>query len=505
MASSLSNLARYFARRFFRQDRFVPGRFRRRHRRYLRVRKYRYAPKGRWWSDDRRWFWGGCPPRARNQLTPLIDGQAAFEAMLKAINEAEHYVYITGWALTPAFALDRPEMLPSADGLLIDVLKRVSERVPVKILVWAGAVALFQPTKRMTAEAREVLLQMAPAIDCRLDHTARPTHSHHQKAVVVDGRIGFVGGLDLTTLEGDRWDVPGHPLRFGRGWHDVALAIRGEAAADLEANFAQRWAAVTGERDLPRRDPEFDPAWHAPCQIIRTIPRRTYPFARGGEFGIAHAYQTAIVRARKFIYLENQYLWSPEIVEALIKAMRRNDHGDFRIVLVLPAEADFGKYDNDKQVERLREADAGRGIFHAYSLYSGGAAAGPLGFSYRPVYVHGKVAIIDDEWYTVGSANLNGRGLATDTEMNAQAIDPEGARNLRLRLWAEHLGSTVDDLAGRDPVELIDGLWVECAAKVEEIIDRKWGVLPALVRPYQVGRVPGAWLLRELQGLLEGL
>lgn len=500
-------LLRYFLNRLLRRGRFVPGRVRRRRHRAMRVRRRDYTPRGQWWSDDRRWYWGGSPPRRHNKLSPLVDGQAAFEAMLTAVRDAEHYVYIAGWALTPAFALDRPEMLPSSDGLLIDVLAKVSERIPIKILVWGGSLALFEPTRRTTRAARDVLLEMAPAIDCRLDTKSRPTHAHHQKALVVDGRVGFVGGLDLTTLEGDRWDVPGHPLRFGRGWHDVALRIEGEAVADLEASFVQRWEAVTGEgeRDLPRRQPVVERGWDTPCQIVRTIPRRVYAFVRRGEYGIAHAYLTALAGAKRFVYIENQYLWAPEIVDALTTAMGRNAGGRFRIVVVLPAEADFGKFDNDKHVERLHKVDAGRGMFHAYTLYSGGAASGPLGFSYRPVYVHGKVAIVDDEWYTVGSANLNGRGLATDTEMNAQAIDAAGARDLRLRLWAEHLGSTVEELAPLDPVEAIDTLWVECAAKVREIVERKWGVLPALVHPYQTGRLPGAWLLRELQGLLEGL
>lgn len=500
-----AGLTRYLLRRFFRPERFMPSKARRRRHRRIRVRHSRYTPQGQWWSNDRRWYWGGCPPRQHNQLTPLIDGQAAFDAMLKAIKEAQHYVYIAGFALTPAFALDRPQSLPSADGLLIDVLAKVSQRIPVKILVWGGSLFFFQPTKRMVAEARDILREMAPDLDCRLDPTARATHAHHQKALVVDGQVGFVGGLDLTTLEGDRWDLPRHPLRFGRGWHDVALQVRGEAVADIEANFVQRWEAVTGERDLPRRDPEIAPDWHTPCQISRTIPRFTYRFARWGEYGIAHAYLTAIGRARRFIYIENQYLWAPEIVEALIKAMDRNDPARFRIVVVLPAEADFGKFDNDKQIDRLREADKGRGIFHAYSLYSGGAASGPLGFGYRPVYVHSKVAIIDDEWLTVGSANLNGRGLATDSEMNVQAIDKDVARGLRLELWAEHLGSTVEELQDRDPIATIDDLWRERAKAVEEILDRKWGVLPALAHPYEVGRMPGSWLLREVQGFLEGL
>ena len=173
---------------------------------------------------------------------------------------------------------------------------------------------------------------------------------------------------DLTTLEGDRWDIPGHPLRFGRGWHDVALRVEGDAVADLERNFAQRWAEVTKERDLPHRNPEIDPGWQTPCQVVRTIPKHTYRFARKGDFGIAAAYRDAIARAKDFVYLENQYFWSPEVVDSLAEAMERNKDRRFRVVLVLPARADFGKYDNDKQVEYLREVDNGRGMFDAFSL-----------------------------------------------------------------------------------------------------------------------------------------
>ncbi len=490
----------------FRFPRFLVGRlFRRRPHRHIKGRKPGgRMPPGQWWSGDDRWYERSFPPRRHNRLTPLIDGEEAFDAMLQAIREAEHYVYIAAWALTPSFALRRRQLPPPPDELLTAVLADVSSRVTVKILAWDGATLFFQPTRRFTRRARDELLAAAPRIDCRLDGTAWPTHSHHQKATVVDGRIGFIGGLDLTTLEGDRWDTPGHPLRFGRNWHDVMLQIEGEAVADLEANFAQRWAAVTGERDLPHCDPVVEPGWRTPCQIIRTIPRWTYRFALRGDFGIADAYRDAIARARRFIYLENQYLWSPEIVDALAAALERNRDGHFRIVVVLPARADFGKYDNDKQIERLREIDGGRGQFHAFSLYSSGPATGPHGFGFVPIYVHAKIAIIDDEWYTVGSANLNRRGLATDSEINAHTIDPAGARALRLRLWAEHLRATEEELAA-DPVVLIDTLWRERAARVEELVRRRQGFLPALVHPYQTGRVPGVWILQELQGLAEGL
>ena len=496
----------HLAVRAFRLPRSLFGRLhRRRLHRHVRVRHRRHAPPGQWWSEDPRWFSGGFPPREHNKLEPLIDGQAAFEAMLDAIKGAQEYVFIAGWALTPSFALDRSQALPSPDGLLTEVLARVSERIPVKVLVWSGSYLLFQPTRRLTNLARDELLRVAPGLDCRLDDTARPTHCHHQKTIVVDGQVGFVGGLDLTTLEGDRWDKPGHPLRFGRGWHDVALRVKGEVVADLQANFAQRWESVTGERDLPQREPAIEPGWDTPSQVVRTIPSRTYSFARRGEFGIAHAYLAAIAGARRFIYLENQYLWSADVVEALIDAMDRNAAETFRVVIVLPARADMGKHDNDQHVERLRKADGGRGIFHAYSLYSGGPAAGPHGIGYRPIYVHAKVAIVDDAWYMVGSANLNRRGLATDTELNVQAIDQDGARDLRLRLWAEHLGCAPEDLASTDPVEAIDTVWVERAAKVQEVVKRKRELVPALAHPYQTGRLPGVWLLQEFEGLFEGI
>jgi phosphatidylserine/phosphatidylglycerophosphate/cardiolipin synthase-like enzyme len=262
---------------------------------------------------------------------------------------------------------------------------------------------------------------------------------------------------------------------------------------------------VTGEHDLPHRDPQPDPAWQTPCQIVRTIPKRNYTFARRGEFGIAASYRDAIARARHFIYLENQYLWSPEIVDALCEALERNKDHRFRIVAILPARADFGKYDNDEQIGLLREADNGHGMFQAYSLYSAGPSSGRFGFGFSPIYVHAKVGIIDDEWYTIGSANLNRRGLATDSEMNAHTVDPEGARALRLRLWAEHLRVAEEEIAGTDPIEVIDSLFVAKAREVERLVRERHGILPALLHPYDTDKPPARWLLYEIQSLAEGL
>jgi phosphatidylserine/phosphatidylglycerophosphate/cardiolipin synthase-like enzyme len=86
-----------------------------------------------------------------------------------------------------------------------------------------------------------------------------------------------------------------------------------------------------------------------------------------------------------------------------------------------------------------------------------------------PVYVHAKIGIVDDEWLTLGSANLNEHSLFNDTEVNVVARDPVLARGVRLGLWAEHLERPVEDVAG-DPADVVDTLWRPIA---EEQLQRR--------------------------------
>ena len=174
------------------------------------------------------------------------------------------------------------------------------------------------------------------------------------------------------------------------------------------------------------------------------FPPGRYKSLPRGEFGIHNFYVEAIRRAERLIYLETQYLPCPEVMDALIKAMEIRRKQPFRIVVVLPARATSGKWDNDRHVNKLRNADAGRGIAEVYSLYSSGPASGVHPFQYRPTYVHAKVGIFDDEWLTVGSANLNDRGLVTDSEMNVVANDSPLALATRTDLW----GRTPEPIQG---------------------------------------------------------
>ena len=353
----------------------------------------------------------------------------------------------------------------------------VSKGVEVKILLW-DCLVLPRLASYRPQDAREQLTQVG--VTCLLDDSTRgiihhPTESLHQKISIVDGTHAFVGGVDpLIELSGDfdRWDSPSHPFSspFRRNkagttphpWHDAHALIEGPAAGDVEFNFRERWNDVilrhSREKDLLIYEhPSALPLESKTMmQVARTIPEHTYRFdPHAGIQGIAQIYRNALGNAQHFIYLENQYFWlhsyrgidvpllgadSPEmegIIRQLGEALRRGA----TLALVLPDHPNVGRAYTDAGLTRLR-AEAleavEQGRLQVFCL--GTSTRKEDGEHYRPIYVHAKVAIIDDLWTTVGSANLNNKGMRDDTEMNVVTLDAELARGLRMMLWAEHLG-----------------------------------------------------------------
>lgn len=449
------------------------------------------------WNDDARWYRGDFPPRSHNSVLPLPHGATYFADLCSRLATARQRVTIVGWTMTPRLAIVREGGQLTE---LASLLAQVSDHVEIYVLLWTGAPFLFQPDRKAVEEARAELLESAPRIRCELDRTANFSHDHHQKAVTIDGHTAYVGGIDLTTFQGDRWDTDEHPLRSGIGWHDVQVRVEGEIVADVERNFCQRWSAATGEV-LVALAPEPRDGGHTAAQLVRTIPRPFHlPFAPRGEYGIKHALLHGIANARRFVYMESQYLWAPEIVTALCEAMDRGNE-DFRIALVLPAQAYDGRYDNDYHIGQLVKHDGGRGRFAAYSLYSWGPAQSTKGYRYSPIYVHAKVTIVDDEWMLVGSANLNDRGLTTDSEIGIHGPMREEARNLRWQLWAEHLGMTVEEVAAVDPIELLDREWPRRALETERLRESEIQGPPWHIHPYTPGGTPQSRLFDRVQAL----
>jgi len=136
-------------------------------------------------------------------------------------------VHVAGWHATPDFGLTRDD-----DALpLRELLATVAERIPVRVLLWAGApLPVFSPRRKLVRSVHDQLAD-GTQIRCALDAHERPMHCHHEKIVIVDGEIAFVGGIDLTSLGGDRFDDARHTVRGGLGWQRVTTVVQAAGLA----------------------------------------------------------------------------------------------------------------------------------------------------------------------------------------------------------------------------------------------------------------------------------
>lgn len=326
----------------------------------------------------------------------------------------------------------------------------------------------------------------------------------HQKCAVVDSQTAFLGGIDLTVQydgDFDRWDTLAHPFESEQRstnlgaaphpWHDGHLMLTGAPAADAERNIRQRWDEanlgwwhqatpplrhlvklfLSGSRDSGQRaagketegalppgtGPEVS-GQPARVQVIRTIPALTYRFAPAGVHGIAQAYTLVARQAQRFIYLETQYFWLENYIgfnttklgwqshhmRAFVKELAAAAERGVSVAVVLPDHPNVGRAMTDATIRWLRKhapQASAAGRLHFFCLGASEPRAQNGFMRYRPIYVHAKVGMVDDLWATIGSANLNSRGLSHDAELNLAVLDSDFARGLRLALWAEHAGA----------------------------------------------------------------
>ncbi|MGW0392894.1 phospholipase D family protein [Streptomyces sp. NPDC003042] len=448
-----------------------------------------------------------------NEARPLVHGSTYFAELLRNIRAQRRgdLVLFTDWRGDPDERLD-------GEGTEIGaVLAGAASRgVIVKGLIWRShldGLRFSESENRHLGEEIE-----AAGGECLLDMRVRPGGSHHQKLVVLRHRgrpaldVAYVGGIDLCHSRNDDashdGDPQAMPLAAAYGprppWHDVQLAVRGPAVGDIEAGFRERWEdpaalsrsplvklreLINGEDTyadpIPPQLPDPPPCGHHTVQVLRTYPNRLlhgYPFAPDGERSVARSYLKALKRARRLIYLEDQYLWSPEVVECFARALRENS--ELRLIAVIPTVPDqdgrlslpMNLVGRVKALDKLREAGGGRVAVYGLENRAG-----------TPVYVHAKVCDVDDVWATIGSDNINLRSWTHDSELNCAVLDddvdarapadPAGlgdgarrfARELRLELSREHLDVPEPDAPGGpdplcDPLRAFEAFAASAAA-----------------------------------------
>lgn len=419
-----------------------------------------------------------------NRVEPIVHGGPYFArlaATAAGLGAGDRWSF-TDWRG------DEDQVLSPDGTTLGDLLEGIARRgVEVRGLLWRSHVGLAGFNREEHARLADRVNEVGGHL--LLDHRVRSFGSHHQKLVVLehpgapDRDEAFVGGIDLCHGRRDDEAHRGDPQpedmddAFGERplWHDVQARVTGPAVADLACTFRERWNDPTPMDDRrtpwrallarlarePERPPPMQalPGAHRPAgthavQVLRTYPckRPAFPFAPLGERSVARAYAKILRRARRLVYVEDQYLWSREVASVFASALR--EQPELHVIVIVPRFPDrdgpiTGPPHRIGQlgvIEELRRAGGDR-----FAIYDLEAETG------TPIYVHAKVVVIDDVFAAIGSDNMNRRSWTHDSELSIAVLDEERddreprdpaglgdgarrfARDLRLELWREHL------------------------------------------------------------------
>lgn len=426
-----------------------------------------------------------------SRATFIVDAADYFAAAKEAILRAERCVYLIGWEFDLETRLERGTGNDGAPDQLRQFLNHTVKSRPdleIFILQWDGAM-LFNIARQLGSYLL-LKMQSKPQIHFRLDSKHPVGACHHQKIVVIDDVLAFCGGIDMTA---GRWDTPRHLTGDERReedgeapvpWHDMTLAVEGEAAQALGELARWRWKNATGH-DLPvphQQRAIWPTRLPADCEDVMIGIARTWPPREGVEEvrEIERLWKKAIGSARRSIYIENQFLSSGRIADALKRRLQEEDGPEIVIILPFSAESWLETEAMDSAraliVSDLRAADRhGRlGIYH------------PVNGSGDHIYVHAKVLIVDDRFIRVGSSNMSSRSMSFDSECDL-AMESEGRpsvegiiASLRSRLLSEHLGKEVTEIEAE-----LD----RCSGSMVQMIERvrkKEGTTLKTLRPREL-------------------
>jgi len=311
-----------------------------------------------------------------NQLKILNNAAETFEAIFTAIETAEHHIHLE------YYILEDDEIGNRLKDLLI---RKSKEGVEVRVII--DDVGSWGLGKKYMADLRQNGIEIYSFMEVRFPRlTSRVNYRNHRKIVVVDGRIGFTGGINFADryLKGVKDIGP---------WRDTHLQMEGDAVNCLQVVFAADWFFVVHENLTGRKYfPQLSEAPGVPVQISASGPDSDWD-------SIGQAFFAALSGARSCISIATPYLMPPlEIIYALKTAALSNV--DVRILMPEKSDAVIPHWSSFSYIEELLEA-------------------GVRVFFYQNGFIHSKYIIVDDVFSTVGTTNLDFRSLETNFEVNA--------------------------------------------------------------------------------------
>jgi len=353
----------------------------------------------------------GPPIVAGNAVETLLNGDRIFPPMLEAIRAARVSITFETFIFRDAIACEFCTALADA--------ARRGVRVHV-LIDWLGSRTVDASHLAAVREAGGFVEIYHPI---SWFHLRRINNRTHRKLLVVDGEIGFTGGVGI----GREWTGNGQDPAH---WRETHYCVRGPVVAQMQAVFVDNWIKATGTvLHGEAYFPNLQPAGTMDAQMFASSPA-------GGSDSMHLMVLLALTAANRSIDIENSYFVPDELtVDALIAAQRRG----VRVRILVPGH----------------HTDAPLGRWAAHALYGTMLQAGIEIYEYLPTMIHSKVMVIDELWVSVGSSNYDNRSFRLNDEANLNVFSPElareqvqvietditKARRLNLRRWARRPAS----------------------------------------------------------------
>ena len=324
-------------------------------------------------------------PLSGNKVEIITDFQTMSDRLIADIGSARQHINML------FFKFEDDEVgRRIADALI----KKAEEGVQVR-LIYDDAGNLMVP-RRFYKKLRKHGLQVRGFIKIFLPILSRDYNSrNHRKVVVIDGRVGYMGGMNIAQryAEGLKWGI----------WRDTHMRITGPAVSELQTSFLTDWKFTKGdEPDLDSMYPCNPPCGNTLMQIVTGGPMDKWN-------AMMQAYMTAIVSARSYAYLQSPYFIPPE---PIMKVLQNSALSGVDVRVMIPYRGDKGVLPPWASRSYIKEA----------------LNAGISMYLYRKGYMHAKTLVIDDSLVTIGSTNLDFRGFEQDFEINAFMYDENLAR-----------------------------------------------------------------------------
>ncbi len=315
-----------------------------------------------------------------NKLKILNDGKQTFDAIFKAIFKAKHHIHLEYYIFTD----------DNIGNQLKDLLiEKSGQGVEVRVII--DDVGSWGLGNKNIKELRDNGVEIYPFMEVRFPRlTSQVNFRNHRKIVIVDGKIGFTGGINVA----DRY-ING--IKKIGPWRDTHLQLEGDAVACLQVVFAADWYFVINENLNGRKYfPPFSDAPGTAVQISASGPDSDWE-------NIGQAFFAAIANARKRVYIVTPYLMPPPNIVSALKTTSLSNV-DVRIIIPKKSDAIIPRWCSFSYVGELMEA-------------------GIRIFFYEAGFIHSKYIIVDDVFSSVGTTNLDFRSLETNFEVNAFIYD----------------------------------------------------------------------------------